>query len=330
MRLVLHPAVWLLVFFLAPGVGYSMGISIVGLSSSGGDISGLAVGDVLTIDLALHNETHLEVYGVGVAAWGYDPNRDGVANDGLRFVGGASSESVFNEIRHMDISLGGITNSWREPFEQISQERNADQQWADFGLAVQMMGAITLSPASGDGSLDVGLGGGLVGQGDHHIRVMFEAVSLLDSTELTLNFGVGNPTCQIDVSLCDGHRGAVVLGEGGRPLLFENASLLVSILADPSFDLPVEQPAPSEPDPGSEPMDDDSGQPSSPVPDSISEPPSVIPWTPRSSGPTYSWTGEPYLQTTSIAGNVIPEPGTGLLLGMGLFILSARRDWRTG
>src|SRR5690606_13893042 len=58
------------------------GISIVNVSSTGSSTSDLAVGDILTVELVANNDTHLEIWGFGLIAWGYDVDSNGVADDG--------------------------------------------------------------------------------------------------------------------------------------------------------------------------------------------------------------------------------------------------------
>jgi len=79
---------------------------------------------------------------------------------------------------------------------------------------------VALSPSNGDGSLDVGIGGGTVGSGDVHFRVSFRAVTALNPRNVTLRIGVGD-------------FGNVAVGAGGVELPFSNASFTVNVVPEP-------------------------------------------------------------------------------------------------
>ncbi len=204
------------------------GISVVNVSSTGSSVSELAVGDILTIELVANNDTHLDIYGMGLIAWGYDVDADGLADDGLRMVSVESVSSIFNStVLGSGAVVGGIPDVFAShpnaPREQEIPSRNT-------GLQTYLSLAVSLTPANGDGSLDIGLGGASIADGDIHFRIAFQATSRLDATEITLNFGIGDPTATLGNGPT---RGQVVVGDRGIFLPFENDTLRVMILGDP-------------------------------------------------------------------------------------------------
>jgi hypothetical protein len=204
------------------------GISIVNVSSTGASTSTLSVGDILTIDLVASNETHLDIYGLELLAFGYDVDANGVADDGLRMAGLASTDALFNTTVIDDVgSFGGLPN--------LRGTRGAEFNFPGAGLQTYLFRSVSLTPASGDGSLDVGVGGGLIGDGDVHFRISFQATSLLDTRTIDLTFGLSNPAGSPIPGQCRSLRGDAVVGTGGICHPFENDSLRVAILADPDL-----------------------------------------------------------------------------------------------
>jgi hypothetical protein len=217
---------WLL--FLAAGRADAAGISIVNVSSTGASTSTLAVGDVLTVDLVANNDTHLDIYGLELLAFGYDVDANGVADDGLRMAGLASTDAIFNTTVIDDVgSFGGLPH--------LRGTRGAEVNYPRAGLQTYLFRSISLTPASGDGSLDVGIAGGLIRDGDVHFRISFQATSLLDTRTIDLTFGLSNPAGSPIPGACRSLRGDAVVGTGGICHPFENETLRLSILADPDF-----------------------------------------------------------------------------------------------
>jgi hypothetical protein len=205
-----------LIAFVA-GRAEAAGISIVNVSSTGASTSSLAVGDVLTVDLVVDNDTNLDIYGIGLGAYGYDANGNRLADDGLRMIGVTAAASVFNTtVVGPGQVFGGLNNVVSPGGREITQLGSS--------LHTQFLQAISLSPASGDGSLDIGIGGRAIADGDVHFRILFQAISLPNAAELTLTFGT-RPEPAF---------GDVVVGTRGVLLPFDNATLSVSILADPN------------------------------------------------------------------------------------------------
>jgi hypothetical protein len=199
---------------IAPISASALGISIVNVSSSGGNAALLEDGDILTVDLRLENNTNIPLQGLGIGVTGYDRFNDGAfLNDHLRFVGGAVATSAFNVVA----GFGGLPNIRTAPTEigtppPISNPRR-----------VQLFDAASLSPSDGDGSLDTGVDGDLVGNGDVHFRIQFRAVAGLTGltgNSVTLNFGTGL-------------FGNVAIGVGGVEVPFQNASYTVGVVPEP-------------------------------------------------------------------------------------------------
>jgi hypothetical protein len=195
----------LALLLLAPLSAYAQGISVVEVTqvtSSGGDINFLRDGDILTVDLVLSNPDATDVFGLGLDVRGYDADANGIADDGLSFLGGTAADEVFSTAFVPGTgSLGGLSNiragdvvEKGNPF--IPAQCNptictpVDIEAVELH-GVYMEGA-ALEPSNGSGILDTGIGGDLVGNGDVHFQVMFEAVTngvLSVPTAMTLDFG---------------------------------------------------------------------------------------------------------------------------------------------
>ena len=201
-----------------PLAANALGVSIVGVSSSGGNVNLLSNGDIITFDLRLENGTNEDVLGLGVGIWGYDVGQDGVlANDHLRFVaGGAVANRIFKSVDEP----AGLPNVRTAPTQlgrgsPFFEERR-----------VQLFDGVNTSPFNGDGSLDPAVGGGLVGDSPTaaHFRVSFQAVA-----------GLSGPTVVSAVNLVfgNGRFGNVAVGTGGVTLPFSNAGFTVNVVPEP-------------------------------------------------------------------------------------------------
>jgi hypothetical protein len=207
----------------APLSVQAAGISIVGVSSSGADPGFLRNGDVLTVDLVASNPGNLDIFGLGLDVRGYDPDANGVADNGLTLMGGQSTASIFSVAFDTTLgSLGGIPNIRTTP-EEKGGPGNPFQGIPPTELHAVMFEGVALSPSNGDGTLDTGIGGALVGDGDVHFRVMFLATTngLPAPGALVLDFGV-HPEF-----------GNVAVGAGGAILPFSNDSLSVFVAPEP-------------------------------------------------------------------------------------------------
>lgn len=202
----------------APLSANALGVSIVGVSSSGGNVNLLSNGDIITFDLRLENATNEDVFGLGVGVWGYDVGQDGVlTNDHLRFVaGGAVANRIFKSIDEP----AGLSNIRTAPTQfgrpaPFFEERR-----------VQLFDGVNTIAYNGDGSLDPAVGGGLVGDSPTaaHFRLSFQAVAGLSGPAVTnaINLVFGN-----------GRFGNVAVGASGSTLAFNNAAFTVNVVPEP-------------------------------------------------------------------------------------------------
>ncbi|MAG32023.1 MAG: hypothetical protein CL908_14165 [Deltaproteobacteria bacterium] len=211
---------------LAPLGAQGIGITIVDVTSSGASNSTLEDGDVLTVDLRVDNATMESIYGIGIAARGYDSDANGLADNGLQLLGASLTDSLFNDQAFAGpVVVGGLSNVHSAPLERYAlaspfpfptgtppTERHA----------VLFEGA-DLGASTGDGSLDIGIGGSLTGDGDVHFQVQFlaTAAGLTSHSIMTLEFGN------------QAEFGTLTIGADGAELPFTNASLALTIIPEP-------------------------------------------------------------------------------------------------
>ncbi|MEZ4281315.1 MAG: hypothetical protein R3F21_17060 [Myxococcota bacterium] len=195
---------------LAASPADAAGISIVNVSSTGSSVSELAVGDILTVELVANNDTNLEIYGIGISAFGYEGS--------LEMVGVEAVSSIFNTTVLSDgTPIGGFeTNYANRGLEAV----------LDGTLRTALYLSADLSPHTGDGSFDLGLRGTPISEGDVHFRISFRATSLLDTTELEVIFDANSAI------------GDAVVGTQGILLPFERSTLRVAVLGDPDYVAP--------------------------------------------------------------------------------------------
>ncbi|MFK7895295.1 MAG: PEP-CTERM sorting domain-containing protein [Myxococcota bacterium] len=213
----------LFVFYslLASSTAVAAGITIVDVSSSGASTSTLLPGDILTFDLVVDNNSQLDILGVGLGVSGHDLNADNIANDGLAFFGGAVASSIFNStVIPGGPSVGGIANVLSAPNERGTSPPGS-QGTISSGLVVDVIQAITLMPTNADGSLDIGVDGDLIANGDVHVRVQFQAMGVPSPTDFELDFGIwvlgGN----------------ALIGLGGVQLPFTNSTHSLTVVPEP-------------------------------------------------------------------------------------------------
>ena len=212
---------------LAPLSASALGISIVNVTSSGGNVGQLSNNDVLTFDLRLENVGNQNLFGLGIGVAGYDVGNDGLlTNNHLRFVGGSVTSSAFNtsfDPGPPSVAAGGLEN-----FRTAPVEFGAGAPFFD-PRRIQLFDAASITPSNGTGALDVGIGGNQIAAGDVHFRVSFRAVTGLTgiaSNNVTLQFGVGQ-------------FGNIAVGAGGNELAFTNASYIVNVIPEPGTALLV-------------------------------------------------------------------------------------------
>jgi hypothetical protein len=218
----------LALLLLAPLSAYAQGISVVEVTqvtSSGGDINFLRDGDILTVDLVLSNPDATDVFGLGLDVRGYDADANGIADDGLSFLGGTAADEVFSTAFVPGTgSLGGLSNIRAGDVVEKGNPANPFEGVDAVELHGVYMEGAALEPSNGSGILDTGIGGDLVGNGDVHFQVMFEAVTngvLSVPTAMTLDFGT------------HAEFGNVLIGAGGEQLPFNNDSISFTLAPEP-------------------------------------------------------------------------------------------------
>jgi hypothetical protein len=219
---------WVLV---GPAVAAAIGISIVEVASTGGDASVLRAGDLLTVDLVVQNEEQLDLYGVGLLAFGYDADRNGTADDGLELVGIHSSGSLFNTTSVGSGAVGGLQlhPAYANPREVVYPISEWPAGVVGHERVGRLFGGISLSPSNGDGSLDIGVDGDRISAGGAHFRVAFRATAGPAAARLQLGFGIGSASGVGERS----RYGEGVVGTGGVMHPFVDAFHEVTIVANP-------------------------------------------------------------------------------------------------
>ena len=216
---------------LLPMSASALGVSITNVSSTGGNTSVLQVGDVITFDLVLENSGGIELYGVGVGVDGYDTDLNGLADNGLALAGSNVAEKAFNvvpgfggldNIRYDTVAGTGVDGAveigFNNPFNALLGLPTIDP------LRISLFDGISLTPTTGDGSNDFGIGGDLVdplGLDDVHLQISFQAIAGANVPAVhTLRFG-------------DQAIGFGSIGDGGAILDFADASYSFSVVPEP-------------------------------------------------------------------------------------------------
>jgi hypothetical protein len=212
-------------FLLVPLSAQALGISITGVSTSGADIRLLQTGDILTVDLHVENGTGEAIFGTEIAARGYDIDANGIADNGLVFLGGENGSSVFNIVENSGSFFGGVPNvvgGVQERGHPFFEPPPTDP----VELQALLFGGLAIDGATGDGTLDPAVDGGVTGAGGAHFRVQFqvagaEMAGIVNPTSRTLEFGNF-----VDL-------GRVTIGAGGEVLSFGNDDFTFSIIPEP-------------------------------------------------------------------------------------------------
>lgn len=218
-----------LLLALGAGEATAFRMTVASVSSTGASPTTLAFGDTVTIELVVANEDRRPILGIGLVAFGYDVDRNRLADDGLRMVGAENVAFLFNTARTPEGEVSGGVESVRGPLEIDFARQSGGGAY--LGVYTSLFAGISLTDVgAGDGSLDTGLGGLSIADGDVHFRIAFQATSLLDPRQLTLHFGSG------PISGPESYGEGVVLRENGQILLLpvEDALLTFTILADPN------------------------------------------------------------------------------------------------
>lgn len=207
---------------VAPLSAQALGVSIVGVSSSGSSNVVLQPGDTITFDLVVENATLEDLFGLGLGVRGYDANANGENDDGLSFSSGLVTDGVFNVVRNPGTpnqAFGGLANTLSAATEFGFFDPNTFEREE---LRAMLFNGVGVAAANGDGSDDVGIGGGYTGDGDIHFQVVFQATPVQRaSTDFNLDFGTIEDL------------GAAAIGDGGSILVFYNDSYNLTVIPEP-------------------------------------------------------------------------------------------------
>jgi hypothetical protein len=207
---------------VAPLSAQALGVSIVGVSSSGSSNVVLQPGETITFDLVVENATAEDLFGLGLGVRGYDANANGRNDDGLSFSSGLVTDAVFNVVRNPGTpneAFGGLPNTLSAATEFGFFNPTTDRFEE---LRAMLFNGVAVVGASGDGTDDVGIGGGYTGDGDIHFQVVFQATPVQrGSTDLNLDFGTIEDL------------GAAAIGDGGSILVFYNDSYNLTVIPEP-------------------------------------------------------------------------------------------------
>ncbi len=208
------------ILFAMPTVASALGISIVNVSSTGSSTSALEANDEITFDLRLDNPGNVDVFGLDVVVTGFDtPGTTNAISSGLQLVGGSVATSALNTVNIPAVgSLGGIANTRTAPTQVWALSLSEPQP-----VRTSLFAGAALTASNGNGSLDTGIGGGLVGAGDVHFRVTYRLVTNIPdlNQNLTLSFGVAEGL------------GHVAVGAGGESIAFQNATYALTVIPEP-------------------------------------------------------------------------------------------------
>ncbi len=202
----------------------ALGLSITSVSSSSGNTSLLYTGDVLTVELSVENSGGVALSAAGIAVGGYDLNANGIADDPLAVTGGDIASSMFNQVANP--FLGGLDNVLPgvKHVGSPGVPINGPGYVPPTLTHAVLFEGVSLTPTTGDGSLDPGVDGGVTGaDGQAHFRVFLTVLAsgLTSPQEITLDFGALEEFGQVFV---DGAANVVPVS---------NASLTFSIVPEP-------------------------------------------------------------------------------------------------
>jgi hypothetical protein len=211
------------ILLMVPLSAQALSISVSASTSSGASTTLLAPGDTLTFDLVVENASAAEVFGLTLGARGYDLDANGVADEGLSFVGGSVTSSVFNTFSNPgtpNTAFGGLLNQLNAPVERgffNTNTFNFAEKRAVFFDGVDTVGR------TGDGTFDVGTNGDFVSNGAVHFQVSFEATPIGQTAgrAFTLVFGTMDDF------------GEVAIGNGGNVISVGSASYNLTVIPEP-------------------------------------------------------------------------------------------------
>ncbi len=206
---------------MVPFTAQALSVSIVSATSSGASNTLLQPGETITFDLRVENGTATDVFGLGLGVRGYDANANGLVDDGLSFTSGQVTGAVFG----IDVDPGVGLNS---QFGLVNQQAGPVElgfynpiTFTGEEKRVRLFNGISVTAANGDGSEDVGIGGGQTTT-DVHFQVVFTNTPVGIATQsFTLDFG----------TMAD--LGDVAVGSGGSILSFGNVQYQLSAIPEP-------------------------------------------------------------------------------------------------
>jgi hypothetical protein len=200
--------------FVVPTVASALGISIVDVTTSGASTSVLQPGETITFDLRLENGTNEQINSLEVLVSGFDtPGTTPDVSSGLQLVGGAVATSAFDAIT----GFGGLTNIRTAPTTRWQLNLFNPEE-----VRTSLFTAASTTSASGSGSLDNGIDGDLIGNGDVHFRVTYQLMpTTLATQNIVLNFGT------------NADYGAIAVGPTGETLAFQNATYGLTVIPEP-------------------------------------------------------------------------------------------------
>ena len=194
---------------VAPISASALGVSIVGITNSGGTGNVINPDQTITLELLLENTGGANIGGLGISVWGYDAGVLGIAGDNhLTFVSGLNGTAFGTAYFGPGASTGSLSSN------PVSE--NGGPFPANNELNVQAFNGVQVLTSNGDGSFDSGANGLQTNGSDVHMTVTF-SVDTLSATagspgSVTLNVGTGT------------FGNAAIEALTGTPLSFSNAT----------------------------------------------------------------------------------------------------------
>jgi hypothetical protein len=188
--------------FFAASVAGAAATFTATASSSGGPISALNPGDVVTIDITLGSDGSA-VFGLGVSAVGYNP---AIAS----FTSGSVPANVLNAICVAPgTCFGGLANTTGSAAESTANVPNLPE--------IQLFNGVSTVAVNGTGSADQGVI--TLVAGDPQFQIVFTAGSTFGST--TISIGANDAY------------GDQVIGTGGAVEAATNAAVTLTVIPEP-------------------------------------------------------------------------------------------------
>jgi len=207
------------VALMLPTAASALGISIVGVSESVANDLVVEVGESITFDLVLENDTAITMTGLDVLVYGHDetPGNLPTISSGLTLVGGQVASSIFQPFLGAEAFPGlALDNIVSAPTDRWTNNLINPEI-----VRTQLFGGINFNGTAGTGADDIGIGGGLISDGDIHFQVTYVNIpTQVEASNITMNFGVN-----IDL-------GAVAVSNTGI-VPFSNDSIALRVIPEP-------------------------------------------------------------------------------------------------